>query len=463
MKAYTSVIAAVSTPPGKGGVALIRISGAGSIEIADRVFFARSKKKLADAPPRVQLYGDIIWDGEEIDDALATVFRAPHSYTGEDTVEITCHGGVLVTGAVLEAIYRAGATPAERGEFTRRALINGKLSLTDAEAVGNLLEAESREQIKLSSSKARGLLADSIENIRLSLTEILSSIYARIDYPDEDLGDFTDEESIEKLTAIKVKMQKLLSTYKTGKAINEGIRTVICGKPNVGKSSLYNIIVGEDAAIVTEIEGTTRDVLSSKVSLGRVLLNLSDTAGIRGTESVDLVEKLGIERSGKRIEDAELIFAVFDTSRPFGKEDADIISMAERTDAVKIAILNKCDLDEKFDRASLVNFEEIIEISAKQDGLSASEKISTVVDRLFTDEKIAPAKDAIISSARQNAELKTALSLVESAITAFELGMSADAASSDIERALGQIAELDGKAVSDEVVADIFSKFCVGK
>ncbi len=463
MKEYTSVIAAVSTPPGKGGVAIIRISGAGAVEVADKIFFAKSKKKLVDSLPRVQIYGNIVSDGEDIDDGLATVFRAPYSYTGEDTVEISCHGGVLVTSAVLEAVFRAGAVPAGRGEFTRRALINGKLSLTDAEAVGNLLEAESREQIKLSSSRARGLLLESIENIRISLTEILSSIYARIDYPDEDLGDFTDAESLERLENVKSKMEKLLSTYKTGKAINEGIKTVICGKPNVGKSSLYNIILGEDAAIVTDIEGTTRDVLSSKIPLGRVLLSLSDTAGIRSTDGVDLVEKIGIERSGKRIEDAELVFAVFDTSRPFTNEDGEILKMLGGINAVKIAILNKCDLAEILDKAKLSGFDEIIEISAKDDALSALELLSSTVDRLFTDEKIMPARDAIISSARQNSELKNALLLVNSAIDAYKLGMSADAASSDIERALGQIAELDGRAVSDEVVADIFSKFCVGK
>ena len=463
MNNFTSVIAAVSTPPGKGGVAIIRISGEGAIEIASSVFFPRSKKELSSYPARMQVRGDIFYANELIDDGMATYFKAPASYTGEDIVEIACHGGVLVTSTVLEAIFAAGAVPAAPGEFTQRAFINGKLSLTEAEAIGNLLEAESREQIKLSSSRSRELLSEKISEIRESLTTLLSSIYARIDYPDEDLGDFSDSESEKMLEETSNKIKNLISTYRTGKAISEGIKTVICGKPNVGKSSVYNLLLGREAAIVTDIEGTTRDILSEKIPLGRVMLNLSDTAGVRRA-TCDPIEKIGIERSLEKINEAELILAVFDLSREFSGEDRELIRELSDIDCARIAILNKCDGEVRFDRSKLPDFfDATVQISAKEDGSSATDALSDAVNSLFTDEKIKVGCEAIISSARQNASLTRALELVNSAITAYRAGFSADAASSDAERALGAIAELDGRAVSEEVVKDIFAKFCVGK
>lgn len=463
MNNYTSVIAAVSTPPGKGGVAIIRISGEGALDIAASVFRPKSNKDFRLATPRMQIRGDIFYGNELMDDGMATYFKAPGSYTGEDTVEIACHGGVLVTKTVLEAVFAAGAQPADAGEFTKRAFINGKLSLIEAEAIGNLLEAKSREQIKLTSSKSRELLSRRINEIRESLTSLLSSIYARIDYPDEDLGDFSDSESLEILEDMSKKIQKLISTYQTGKAISEGIKTVICGKPNVGKSSIYNLLLGRDAAIVTDVEGTTRDVLSEKISLGRVMLNLSDTAGVRKT-TLDPIEKIGIERSREKINEAELILAVFDLSREFSDEDRELIRELSLVRGAKIAILNKCDRKEIFDRSQLSDiFDAKIEISAERGSEDAISILSNTVVSLFTDEKILVGNEAIISSARQNASLSRALELVNSAISAYKAGFSADAASSDIERALGAIAELDGRAVSEEVVKDIFAKFCVGK
>ena len=463
MNNYAGTIAAISTPPGKGGVAIIRISGTSSIEIAEKVFSPSSKKKLSDYPPRMQVRGDIYYGGDMIDDGMATYFRAPASYTGEDTVEIACHGGALVTRTVLEAVLAAGAIPATAGEFTKRAFINGKLSLTEAEAIGNLLEAESREQIKLSAGKSRELLTASIAEIRELLTSTLSSIYARIDYPDEDLGDFTDKETVEILKNTADKIKRLIATYRTGKAISEGIKTVICGKPNVGKSSLYNLMLGRNAAIVTDIEGTTRDVLSEKISLGRVMLNLSDTAGVR-QNTLDPIEKIGIDRSLDKISESELILAVFDLSREFDGEDAELIRRIGECSAAKIAILNKCDLQVRLDTSKIeAVFDTVIEASAENDDGKLEAILAETVDKLFTDEKISVGNEAIIASARQNAELVAALELTESAISACSMGIAADAVSSDIERALGAIAELDGIAISEAVVADIFSKFCVGK
>lgn len=460
--AYGSTIAAISTPSGKGGVAIIRISGEDAVKIAASVFFPKNKKSLYDSLPRMQVYGDIIKDGEYIDDGMATVFYAPHSYTGEDTVEISCHGGILVTRCVLEALFSVGAMPAEAGEFTKRAFINGKITLTEAESVGALLEAKSKEQIKITSGASRCRLAESINGIRESLVDLLSSIFARIDYPDEDLGEFDDRESLERLFKIKNSINTLRSTYPTGKAISEGIKTVIAGKTNVGKSTLYNAILGEDAAIVTDIEGTTRDVLTASVPLGKVMLNLSDTAGVRSSE--DTVEKIGIERSKKKIEEAELIIAVFDLSRKAEADDLNLIEMLKNANAARIAIFNKSDLDKKFDTSITEGiFEKCITTSARSTSLDGVKELADAVNSLFTDEKIDTGRDSIIYSARQNASLDRALGFVDAAIAAFDSGVYSDAAASEIERALGAIAEIDGKAVSEEVVADIFSKFCVGK
>lgn len=463
MNNLTQVIAAVSTPPGKGGVAIIRMSGTGAFEIADRVFFTPSGRKFSECEPRKQIYGHIIEDGERIDDVLATRFPAPHSYTGEDTVEIGCHGGVLVTRTVLEALLRAGAVPATAGEFTRRAFINGRLTLTEAEAISDLLEARSREQIRLSSDSARAALSGRIAKIRKALVELMSSIYARIDYPDEDLGEFTDSQVLARLYNIKEDCEILLSTYRTGRAVSEGVQTVICGKPNAGKSSLYNILLGEDAAIVTDIPGTTRDVLCRSIPLGKVMLNIADTAGIRERDDMDAVERIGIEKSRKMIEKSELLFAIFDISRPFDDEDRLILEAIKSSSAAKIALLNKTDLAHEFDESQLSGFDAVIRISAKKNEAEAISALADTVNRLFTDDKIVIGADPIISSARQHASLTRSLDFVMAAIESLELGFSQDAASTDVERALGAISELDGRAVSEEIVADIFSKFCVGK
>lgn len=461
--AYGSTIAAISTPSGKGGVAIIRISGEDAVRIAASVFFPKNKKSLQDSPKRMQIYGDIIYRGEYIDDGMATCFYAPNSYTGENLVEISCHGGILVTRTVLEAVLSAGASPAEAGEFTRRAFINGKLSLSEAEGIGALLEAESREQIRISSGAARGRLAECIADIRQDLVDLLSSVFARIDYPDEDLGEFDDAESCRRLHIIKEKIEKLRATYPTGRAISEGIKTVIAGKPNVGKSSLYNAILGEDAAIVTDVEGTTRDVLSTTAPLGKVILRLSDTAGVREKFS-DEPERVGIERSREKIREAELIVAVFDLSRKADSLDLDLIRLFSELPCPKIAVLNKSDLEEKFDTECLGGtFTAVIRASAREDYSALVSSLAKEVDRLFTNEMIDTGRDAIISTARQNAALTRAEEFVSAAISAFESGVYADAASSEVERALGAIAEIDGKAVSEEVTSDIFSKFCVGK
>ncbi len=465
MNAFTDVIAAVSTPPGKGGVAVIRMSGDGAVLIADKVFSAKYGTSLSSCEPRRQIYG-YIKDGDTvIDDVLVCRFASTSSYTGEETVEIYCHGGALVTRTVLELLFRHGAVPAEAGEFTKRAFINGKLTLTDAELIGKLLEAKSTDELALSSATARERLNLRIEAIKSGITDVMSSIYARIDYPDEELGDYGDDELLERLTEISETLAELISTYRTGRAISEGISTVLCGKPNVGKSSVYNAILGKDAAIVTSLAGTTRDVLESTATLGRVALRLRDTAGIRESGIRDEVEKIGIERSLASIDSAELILAVFDISAPLDAQDIEVIEKIKESSATKIAILNKSDISESYqeDAFAYGNAFDAVELVSAKEPETLYRKLSSTVNRLMTDEKINTSDTAIVSSARQHAQLSRTYDYLKLAISGLRDGFSQDAVSSDIERALGAISEHDSREVSEAIVADIFSKFCVGK
>ena len=459
-------IAAISTPPGKGGVAIIRISGDRALEIAERIFIPRSKKKITENAPRVQIFGDILLKGERIDDGMLTYFPAPHSYTGENVIEISCHGGILITGMVLESALTEGAELAEAGEFTRRALVNGKISLTDTEAIGLLLEAKSEAQIRLAKASSRAILNTVCEEIRSDLVSLLSSIYARIDYPDEDLGELSTSEITSGITKALKDMERLASTYRTGRAVTEGIDTVICGAPNAGKSTLYNLLVGEDAAIVTSIPGTTRDVLQKSVAVGDVMLNLFDTAGIR-IDVGDEIERIGVERSGEKIRKAELVLALFDSTEPLCKSECDaLLDALKDSNGIKIAVLTKCGEGvKKTDEISLaeLGFVHVLRINSIHRPDEARATVADAVGRLFKEEKLTIGTDAIISTARQSAALTKAMAYLDAAYGAYMAGMPEDAASSDIELALGAIGELDGRAVSEEVVADIFAKFCVGK
>jgi len=459
MQLFDSTVAALSTPPGKGGVALIRISGNDAIRISDACFRAKNGKSLLQAPARTAIYGNFLFEGECVDDVLVTLYRAPHSYTGEDMAEITCHGSMLIVKVILTALFKEGAQSAERGEFTRRAFLAGKLGLSEAEAIGELLDAQSMAQIKLFEKDSRCRLSQKLNAIYDALSLLVSTVYAKIDYPDEDLADLSEEEIIARATDILAQCRALAATYSTGRAITEGIPTVLLGKPNTGKSSLYNLLCGKDAAIVTEYAGTTRDVLEANVSAGRVLLRLCDTAGVRETE--DPVEKIGVAKSREAAENAELVLALFDASLPYDSEDEALLSFIDSLRGEKIALLNKSDIGSCFDTAVLEgHFTEILPISVKE---SKTGGLFDRINALFTDEKIRVGEDAILSSARQYAAVERAASFIEGALDALKAGCAVDAAASDLELALGALAETDGRAVSDDIVAGIFSKFCVGK
>lgn len=463
----TDTIAAISTPYGKGGVALIRVSGERAVEIADRVFLPAGGKRLCELAANYMTYGRIVDasdGGVPIDDGMAVVFYAPHSFTGENTVEITCHGGVLVTEAVLTCLLAAGARPAEAGEFTKRAFINGKLGLSAAEALGNLLEAGTREQMLLSSAGVRGGLSKKTNEIYDGLCMVLSSIFARIDYPDEDLADMSREQMRQALTDVLDKTEALAATYRTGHAVSEGIPTVICGRANSGKSSLYNRIVGREAAIVTDIAGTTRDVLTETAAIGRVTVRLHDTAGLR--ESDDRVEQIGVQRALEHLESAELVLAVFDACVALTAEDDDLLDKLMHHGGCVIGVINKTDAASA-DQVQALR-EKLAACTSCTVCLSAKtgqgfDALTESVNDAFIDGAIDLRHDAVVANARQHAALLAAKERIGQAIDAIDFGLPVDLCCSDVEQAAAAVAEVDGRAVSEDVVAGIFAHFCVGK
>ena len=457
-------IAAISTARGKGGVALLRISGPDAISICQKVFLPQSGKPLSEYAPRTAVFGSIYapddrGEWSEIDNGLATVFRAPASFTGEDTVEICCHGGTLLTQTVLTACLAAGARAAEAGEFTRRAFLNGKMGLSAAEALGDLLEAQTREQLTLAHAGTDGRVERKCREIYDALCAVLSSVYAKIDYPDEDLAEMSREEMEASLAECTARIEKLLDTYRTGHAIAEGIPTVICGKPNVGKSSLYNCIVGRDAAIVTDVEGTTRDVLCETAALGRVTLRLFDTAGLHETD--DVVEKIGIDRARKALDDAELILAVFDGSVTPDDADKALAVSLKNANATVIAIINKSDLGIAKEEFYTQHFVHTVTLSAKAgEGI---EKLSALVESCFINGELDTKNDTVLTNARQKGAALSALEAINRAREGLAYGLPVELCCSDCEAAMQAIAELDGRAVSEDIVSHIFSHFCVGK
>lgn len=448
-------IAAISTPYGRGGIAVIRLSGENSVKIADGIFVPKSGKKLSDTSHGKAVYGDIYRNGKRIDDGIATVFFAPHSYTGEDTVEISCHGGIKLTESVLTSAFEAGFRPALGGEFTKRAFLNGKISLSQAEAVIGLIDAESDEQLRLSAAATSGTLSKKIDSLCDEITNILASVYAYIDYPDEDLTDMEVSELIMRLEVVNTELEKLCGSYKVGKAVNEGIKTVIVGKPNAGKSSILNRILGYDRAIVTSVPGTTRDTVEETAFIGNVTLRLCDTAGIR--DASDEAEMLGIKRSITKLNDADLILAVFDGSSELDSLDEEIISLTAEAKGEVIGIINKSDIS----RNTIdVPFNSVIVSANTGEGFDALEER---ISKLFIEERIDYDVTPIISNARQFSAATTAKAHLSNALSSLKSGFTQDVAGMDIELALGLLKELDGKNVTEEITDRIFSRFCVGK
>ena len=453
-----STIVAIGTPHGKGGVAMIRLSGDDAFEVAKRVFVPANKSRFDEELHGRTYYGSFCDENGMFDDGICILFRAPNSFTGENVAELYCHGGILVTQKLLSAALKNGAVMAGAGEFTRRAFINGKMSLTQAEAIGGIIDSKSEKHLSVSAKQANGSLSRHLDAIYNELRLLAASVYAFIDYPDEDMTDVTVDEMREQLRNTKKKLDRLVSSHTYGRAISEGIATAIVGKPNTGKSSLLNALCGEERAIVTDIAGTTRDVVTETVRLGDMILKLSDTAGIR--ESEDMVEKIGIERSKKAIEDANLILAVFDLSRPIDDDDKRLIGSIFESGKQNqtVCIYNKADISSDTSCHQLP-FEKTVVLSAlNNDGL---ESLVKEVSLMFGAGEIEE-DDEIVVNARQCAAVANASKAVGNAIDSLD-SFTQDIAGMDIEQALSALAEADGRTVNEDIVNEIFSHFCVGK
>ncbi len=452
-----STICAIATPAAAGGISVIRISGEKAAEIAAKVFRPASGASAAELQGYRAAYGRI-FDGEErLDDGVLLMFRAPHSYTGEDVAEISCHGGIYVTRRVLAACIKAGAEPAGAGEFTKRALLNGKMSLTQAEAVTDIISAQSGQLLSCSNSQREGALYRRAEMISDMIMEVSSQISAWIDYPDDDTPVVTEEWLREKLAAVKTEFDSLLSGYDTGKLIREGISCAIVGKPNVGKSTLMNLLSGEERSIVSDIAGTTRDIVEETITLGDVVLKIADCAGIRDTE--DAVEKIGVEIMLKKLNNADLVLAVFDSSRPLEEDD---LTLIERLSGkLVIPVINKCDLQLTMDTVTLEKkLGSAVFISAKSD--KSTEVLSEEIKKRLELDKL-DTQAGVLANERQRSCIIRASEALNEAVAAVELGLTPDAVGVMLEQALDAVYELSGRKASEEVIAEVFRKFCVGK
>lgn len=450
-------IAAISTAQGEGGIGVIRISGEKALEIADKVFKSVNNKKITEMKGYTASFGKICQNNEEIDEAVALVFKAPHSYTGEDVVELSCHGGIYITRQVLRTVLDAGAVPAQAGEFTKRAFLNGKIDLTEAEAVIDIISAKSKSAARAALFVKDGVLRKKIDMIKEDLLTLASHLSAWADYPEEDIADVTDDMIFDTCDKAKAVLQNLLDTYDSGQAVKQGIDTVIAGRPNVGKSTLMNLLSGYEKSIVTDIPGTTRDIVEDTVLVGDVILRLSDTAGLRDTD--DTVEKIGVDRAKKRLEQCGLLLAVFDNSRELDNDDRDLLEMAK--DVPSIAIINKTDLPQKVDISYIQSqISKIVYISASNG--EGKDELVKAVEEIAGTAKLNPS-EGILSNERQRIAVSNALKSVIEAKTALECGMTFDAVTVSLEDAISELLELTGEKTSDEVVDRVFHNFCVGK
>lgn len=458
----TDTIAAIATPPATGAIGIVRLSGPGARAVADRVFLPgmhADPPLLSSLAPRCVHYGRILdTDGRLLDKALALVFPAPHSYTGEDCVELQCHGGLRLLHRVLALCIKAGARQAEAGEFTKRAFLNGQLDLTEAEAVADLIHAETLEGVRNAAGQLSGLLSDELSSIYNLLMDVTAHFTAYIDYSDEGVEppDCSDAESI--CASCAARLSALAASFQTGRLFTEGVRCAIIGRPNAGKSSLLNALCGFDRSIVTPIAGTTRDTVEETVQVGPVLLRLIDTAGIR--TDADTVEQLGIERTRTAAGQAGLILAVFDGSEPPTDSDREVLSIAAHTGVPVVVILNKSDLPQCFPADTDPLFQDAVRISAISgqglDDLRAAIEARCAAGELRPD-------GSMITNRRQADALRRAAESASHAAEALRAGFTPDIAWVDAEAALSAIGEVTGKTVNEEILSHVFERFCVGK
>lgn len=449
-------IAAIATPAAAGGISVIRISGSDALTIADRVFSAKNGIPLSGRRGYTAAFGAVVRHGEVLDEAVATVFNEPHSYTGENVVELSCHGGLYLTQEILRVILENGARLAEAGEFTKRAFLNGKMSLSQAEAVMDLIGAQGREAARAAHTQLSGALSRQITAVKDALLKLAGHLSAWVDYPEEEIPEVDEEEILLTAGESSKTLRTLLSQFDTGKLIREGIDTVIVGKPNVGKSTLMNLLSRCERSIVTDVAGTTRDIVEETVRLGQLVLRVADTAGIRETE--DVVEQIGVSLAKQRMQEASLVLAVFDGSSEWSPEDEKILPAALQP---SIAVVNKSDLPtvtnlEKIKRA----FSHMVVLSATDpESLALLEREIRETLNLSEIDPFAP----MLSNERQRLCAMRAVDLLEQAQTAVKAGVTFDAVTVLIEEAIDALLELTGERTTDAVVDAVFANFCVGK
>ena len=455
----TDTIAAIATAMSSSGIGIIRISGDAAVQIVDRIFFMKNKKNLSDMPTHTIHYGHIKDGDEVIDEVMVVLMRAPKSYTKEDTVEIDCHGGVYVMKRVLETVIKYGARPAEPGEFTKRAFLNGRIDLAQAESVIDIIHAKNEFALKSSERQLSGSLSSAVKTVREKILHEIAFIESALDDPEHISLDGYPKTLQGIVEEAGKEIRKLLANSDNGKILKEGISTVIIGKPNAGKSSLLNTLVGEERAIVTDIAGTTRDVLEEQINLNGIILNVIDTAGIRKTD--DVVEKIGVDRAKKYLNDADLAIYVVDTSTQLDENDFEIMELLK--DRKAIILLNKSDLAPVTDRESIRKHldKKMIAISAKeQTGIGELEE--TIREMFFTGE-VTFNDEVYITNIRHKTALQEAMNSLNLVVQSIMDGMPEDFYSIDLMNAYEELGSIIGEAVEDDLVNEIFSKFCLGK
>lgn len=447
-------IAAIATPLGVGAISIIRVSGSNAIEIVNKIF---KGKDLTTVPSHTIHYGHIVDKDETIDEVLLSVMRAPKTYTREDIVEINSHGGIATTNKVLQLLLENGCVPASPGEFTKRAFLNGRIDLEEAEGIMNLIEAKTEPARKLSINQLSGNVSKKIQSLRDDIVKILANIEVNIDYPEyEDIEEMTYEMLTPKIAEIKEKVLKILEDSKSGKIITEGIKTSIIGKPNVGKSSILNTLLGEEKAIVTEIEGTTRDIVEGKINIGGFILNMIDTAGIRKTE--DIVEKIGVNKSLQLISNSDLILYVLNNNQPLTEEDLELLKKVQNKNY--IIILNKIDLESKIDLSKLPE-DHIVKMSIKnKEGIN---ELFEKIKEIFNLEKIETSDMTFVTSARSLAILNQIRDSIEDIEKGLKTGLPIDIIEIDIKNIWDKLGEIIGVSYENELIDTLFSQFCLGK
>ena len=452
-------IAAISTPRGEGGIGIIRISGDDSFEILNKIFKAKNPNK--DLGFYKFNYG-FIYDGDYmLDEAMVVRMKGPKTYTCENVVEINCHGGYLVTQKILELVLKKGARHAEKGEFTKRAFMNGRIDLSQAEAVMDIIQGKTEKSISLSLEQLRGDLRDKIQNLKKLLLDVTAHVNVVLDYPEEGIDEPLPAHLRDNLENVHTEINKLINSYDKGKKIKEGIKTAIIGKPNVGKSTLLNSLLKEERAIVTHIPGTTRDIIEEVINVRGIPLVLVDTAGIRETE--DLVENIGVEKSKEIIEKSDLILFVLDASRELEKDDHQIIELIRENNKKAIILLNKIDLSRKITRENIDFFDgEILEISAKEE--TGIEEMEERIYNYILEEDVEDSSEKlVITNIRHKSALEKTKEAVENIFETIDSEMPMDLISVDLKEALDSLSEITGEISSEDILDHVFSNFCVGK